>query len=418
MTPAQPLGSPAPLDGSIPQESAVKAVNRSLSLYVHVPFCSVRCGYCDFNTYATEDFGNGVGLASYAQDAIAELEFSVQVQRASGIDPRPFRTVFFGGGTPTKLPAEQLVSILNRARELYGIQEGAEVTTEANPDSVTAEDLKVLAEGGFNRVSFGMQSVVPQTLEVLDRTHTPANVPKAVNWAKAAGLQVSVDLIYGTPGETLQQWEQSLEAAVSYRPDHISAYSLIVEEGTKLWAEIRRGKYEMPDDDLMADMYLAADRILGEAGYHWYEVSNFSTHPGTRSTHNLAYWNNDDWWGIGPGAHSHIAGTRWWNVKHPLAYANRVRAGESPAAAREILSESTQAFERIMLLLRIREGIALEDLRPWHAPQILDEKLKWLSSQGLIDQQALDRQRVQLTLQGRLLGDAVTRELVPDLTTP
>lgn len=412
--PAQPLGAPAPLDGRIPVGSAVFGSERDFSLYVHVPFCSVRCGYCDFNTYATEDFGDGVGLGTYAEDAIAELDFARRVLDESGVPDRPLYSVFFGGGTPTKLPAADLVRILGRAVELFGLEDGAEVTTEANPDSVTREDLFTLKAGGFTRVSFGMQSVVPSVLEVLDRTHTPANVPKVVAWAKEAGLQVSVDLIYGTPGETLEQWEQSVRAAVSYEPDHISAYSLIVEEGTKLAAQIRRGEYTMPDDDLMADMYLLAEEIFTAAGYHWYEVSNYSKTPATRSRHNYAYWRNQDWWGIGPGAHSHVNGTRWWNLKHPVPYANRVRAGQSPAAAREVLGESVRLFEDIMLQVRVIDGLDLARLEETRSPEQVRASLAWLEGQGLIDSDALAAGRVRLTLQGRLLGDAVTRELLPD----
>lgn len=414
--PAQPLGAPAPLDGRIPEGSAVFGSERDFSLYVHVPFCSARCGYCDFNTYATEDFGNGVGLGTYAEDAIAELELARRVLDESGVPQRPLYSVFFGGGTPTKLPAADLVRILSRAVELFGLEEGAEVTTEANPDSVTREDLFTLKAGGFTRVSFGMQSVVPSVLEVLDRTHTPANVPKVVSWAKEAGLQVSVDLIYGTPGETLEQWEQSVRAAVSYEPDHISAYSLIVEEGTKLAAQIRRGEYTMPDDDLMADMYLLAEDIFAAAGYHWYEVSNYSKTPQTRSRHNYAYWRNQDWWGIGPGAHSHINGTRWWNLKHPVPYANRVREGSSPAAAREVLEPSVRLFEDIMLQVRVIDGLKISRLEDTRSTADPEASLAWLEGQGLIEPTARAEGRIQLTLQGRLLGDAVTRELLPDIS--
>ncbi|WP_370592456.1 radical SAM family heme chaperone HemW [Rothia sp. ZJ1223] len=414
MTPAQPLGMPAPLDGMVPQESAIGAEQRTLSLYVHVPFCSVRCGYCDFNTYATDDFGNGVGLETYAQDACAELDFAQQVMRSSALPERKLHTVFFGGGTPTKLPATDLVKILQRAVELFGLEEGAEVTTEANPDSVTAEDLQILAAGGFTRVSFGMQSAVPEVLQVLDRTHTPANVPKVVQWAKDAGLQVSVDLIYGTPGESLEQWEKSVKAAISYAPDHISAYSLIVEDGTKLAAQIRRGEYEMPDDDLMADMYLLAEKHLTAAGYSWYEVSNYASSRETRSTHNFAYWKNQDWWGVGPGAHSHLNGTRWWNVKHPVAYSGKICLGQSPAAAREVLGEKTKNFEDIMLMVRTIEGYSINKLQQVHG-QALDAKLQWLLNQDLVEPEALKNGRLVLTLNGRLLGDAVTRELLPEL---
>lgn len=412
--PAQPLGAPAPLDGRIPADSTVHLSERDFSLYVHVPFCTVRCGYCDFNTYTSQDFGQGVGLASYAQDARAELRFARQVLRDSGAPDRPLFSVFFGGGTPTQLPVADLVSILQEAIDLFGLAEGAEVTTEANPDSVTRQDLFDLKAGGFTRVSFGMQSVVPEVLAVLDRTHTPARVPQVVTWAKEAGLQVSVDLIYGSPGESLVDWEKSVRAAVSYGPDHISAYSLIVEEGTKLAAQIRRGQYSMPDEDLMADMYLLAERIFTEAGYHWYEVSNYAKGPEFRSRHNYAYWRNQDWWGIGPGAHSHMNGTRWWNLKHPLPYAQRVRQGQSPAAARELLDASTRSFEDIMLQVRVIDGLKISRLLDGADHDRVQASLDWLEGQGLIEPEARAEGRVQLTLQGRLLGDAVTRELLPD----
>ena len=422
MAPAQPVGAPAPRDGRIPASCAHGCQNRDFSLYVHIPFCSVRCGYCDFNTYATEDFGDGIGLGTYADDAIAEIFFAARTLEASGVVKRPLHTVFFGGGTPTKLPAYDLVRILKTAIDIFGIEDGAEVTTEANPDSVTYEDLQTLKDGGFTRVSFGMQSVVPEVLKVLDRTHTPENVPKVVAWARDIGLQVSIDLIYGSPSETLEQWEQSVQAAISYQPDHISAYSLIVEDGTKLAAQIRRGEYTMPDDDLMADMYLRAEDLLMQAGYRWYEVSNYSRSEHTRSDHNMAYWRNQDWWGIGPGAHSHINGTRWWNIKHPIPYAHRVRAGESPAAAREVLDSGTRSFEAIMLLIRVREGLPMSELLAVHPAADLGDSLQWLLAQGLIEPDIFTNTgapnpdaSVKLTLQGRLLGDAVTRELLPDI---
>lgn len=416
MSPAQPVGMPAPADGLIRSESVQAGAGKPFSLYVHVPYCSVRCGYCDFNTYAQDDFGDGVNLNTFADEAIAELDFAHSVLQNSAAEITPLHSVFFGGGTPTRIPSTDLVRILQHAVSLFELSSHAEVTTEANPDSVDEEDIRILADGGFTRISFGMQSAVPRVLKILDRTHTPDNVPKVVRWAQQAGLQASVDLIYGAPGETLAEWEQSLRAAVSYHPDHISAYSLIVEEGTKMWARIRRGELDMPDDDAMADMYLLADRILGEAGYQWYEVSNFSTDISTRSTHNLAYWHNVNWWGIGPGAHSHWGGTRWWNVKHPLAYSQRIRQQISPAQAREVLTPNQQHFEDVMLRLRIREGLTLRELQGQNqmSEDQLHQKIQWLEKQGLIEAVEPLNPRVVLTLKGRLLGDAVTRELLPE----
>lgn len=409
MSPAQPEGLPAPSDGQLPASVRDGAEGRTLSLYVHVPYCSVRCGYCDFNTYAADDFGEGVNRFTYAQDAVAELRLAAEILRRQGLPRRPWHSVFFGGGTPTRLDAADLATILQEAVALFGLEEGAEVTTEANPDSVTLEDLRLLREAGFTRVSFGMQSAVPRILEVLDRTHAPANVPKVVQWAKEVGLETSVDLISGAPGETLEEWQASVEAAISYAPDHVSAYSLIVEPGTKLAAQIRRGEYQEVDEDTQADMYLLADRLLAEAGYHWYEVSNWSRSRQSRSEHNLSYWRNQDWWGVGPGAHSHINGVRWWNTKHPLPYSLKVREGLSPAAAREILEPRTRYVEDVMLGVRVAEGFPVERLEPSGR-----ENLEWLVGQGLLDPEALEQGIVRLTLQGRLLGDAVVRDLLPE----
>lgn len=414
MSPAQPLGMPAPAHGLIGADSVAAGAGKPFSLYIHVPYCSVRCGYCDFNTYAQDDFGNGISLETYADEAIAELDFAQKALAESGATVPPLHSIFFGGGTPTRLPSAHLVRILQHAIALFGLEDGAEITTEANPDSVTQQDIGILARGGFSRISLGMQSAVPRVLNILDRTHTPANVPKVVQWAQQAELQASVDLIFGSPGETLVEWEESLRAAVSYQPDHISAYSLIVEEGTKMWVQIRRGEHQLPDDDLMADMYLLADRILGEAGYHWYEVSNFSRDVFTRSKHNLAYWNNVNWWGIGPGAHSHFGGSRWWNVKHPVSYSHRIHEKVSPAQACEMLTPQQQRFEEVMLGLRIREGLRQEILLKDFSQETIQRKLSWLRQEELIENPEESGGRIVLTLKGRLLADAVTRELLPE----
>lgn len=408
MTPsALPLGDPAPADGILPAQAAVGAADRKFSLYAHIPFCAVRCGYCDFNTYTATELGGGASQDAYAETAVREVEFAARALAASGLPPRKLSTVFFGGGTPTLLPAGDLTRILGAAVELWGLEDGAEVTTEANPDSVTRDSLQELRDGGFTRVSFGMQSAVPHVLKVLDRTHKPERVPQAVAWAREAGLNVSVDLIYGTPGESLADWETSVRTALSYGPDHISAYSLIVEEGTKLAAQIRRGQVPNIDDDDHAVKYELADALFSEAGLNWYEVSNWSRTPEDACQHNLAYWRGDDWWGIGPGAHSHVGGVRWWNVKHPTAYANRLDKGESPAAGRETLDADTRAMERIMLTSRLSEGLAIETLSPEARKAIAG-----LIAQELVDPLKAFAGTLVLTLKGRLLGDAVTRALL------
>ena len=410
MTPsALPLGDPAPADGLLPAQAADGAADRNFGLYVHIPFCSVRCGYCDFNTYTATELGGGASQAAYGATAAQEVVFAADALRRSGMPERPMGTVFFGGGTPTLLPAEDLAMILRTAVGQWGLKPGAEVTTEANPDSVTPQSLQLLADAGFTRISFGMQSAVPHVLAVLDRTHTPSRVPQAVKWARDAGLHVSVDLIYGTPGESMADWKVSLEEALSYEPDHISAYALIIEEGTKLAARMRRGEVPPIDDDDHADKYVLADEMMTAAGLSWYEVSNWARTPADECRHNLAYWRSDDWWGIGPGAHSHAGGVRWWNAKHPTAYAQRIAAGESPAVGRETLDADTRYVEDVMLRTRLAEGLDLARLRE---PGRL--AVAGLMADGLVDPRAALTGKVLLTGTGRLLADAVVRRLLPD----
>jgi len=393
-----PDGEPAPIDGSLPDAALAGLSQRRLGVYVHVPFCRVRCGYCDFNTYTATELGGGASQASYADTAIREVDLLARVLRGA---PR-VETVFFGGGTPTLLPAPDLVRMLTAVRDRFGLTEDAEVTTEANPDSVTPESLETLRAGGFTRISFGMQSAVPSVLAVLDRTHDPERVPQAVAWARAAGFeQISLDLIYGTPGETLEQWSRSLDAALACGPDHVSAYSLIVEEGTALARQVRAGVLPMPDEDDLADKYLVADERLTAAGLSWYEVSNWARDDAARCRHNELYWTSQNWLGIGPGAHAHVGGVRWWNVKHPTAYAARLAPGESPAQAREVLDAETQRVERVLLEVRLRDGLPVE---------LVDEaRVAEVVSAGLAD---LVGHRLVLTRQGRLLADAVVRDLL------
>jgi putative oxygen-independent coproporphyrinogen III oxidase len=402
-----PLGDPAPADGALPAGAAAGARDRKFGLYVHIPFCAVRCGYCDFNTYTAKELGSGASQAEYAGTVRQELEFAAAALERSGVPARPISTVFFGGGTPTLLPSGDLAAVLGAAVGLWGLEPGAEVTTEANPDSVTPQSLQELADAGFTRVSFGMQSAVPHVLKVLDRTHTPSRVPQAVRWARDAGLKVSVDLIYGTPGESAADWERSLEEALSYEPDHISAYALIIEDGTKLAARIRRGEVPPVDDDDHAEKYLVADARMQAAGLSWYEVSNWARTPADQCRHNLAYWRGDDWWGAGPGAHSHVGGVRWWNVKHPAAYASRLAAGQSPAAGRELLDADTQYVEAVMLRTRLAEGMPTAELNDAGRTAVAG-----LIADGLVEAPAALRGTLRLTLQGRLLADAVVRTLL------
>ena len=402
---ALPIADPAPADGTLPESVVEGAAARDFGVYLHVPFCRVRCGYCDFNTYTGEEL-RGVKRADYAGQAVAEVAQAASVIEGAGLPPRPVSTVFFGGGTPTLLPVSDLSRMLRAVTETWGLAPGAEVTTEANPDSVDAADLEALAQAGFTRVSFGMQSAVPHVLATLERTHDPERIPLVVRWARDAGLEVSLDLIYGTPGESAQDWRASVDAVLAQQPDHVSAYSLIIEPGTKLAAQIRRGEVPAPDEDLQAELYELADEALTAAGYQWYEVSNWARDD-RRSRHNLGYWLGHDWWGVGPGAHSHVGGVRWWNVKHPAAYAARIESGQSPAAGRETLDAQTQRLERVMLLTRIREGLPISQL-----PASGRIAVAGLIAEQLADAEAALAGRVVLTRRGRLLADAVVRRLL------
>lgn len=400
---ALPLGDPAPPDGALPDDLVIDP-QRDFGVYLHVPFCRVRCGYCDFNTYTAGEL-RGARQDAYADEVLREIALSRRVLADRGA-LRPASTVFFGGGTPTLLPAGDLGRMLAGVRDAFGLMPDAEITVEANPDTVTAAMAAELAAAGVTRMSIGMQSAVPHVLAALDRTHDPAGVATAVAAARGAGLDVSVDLIYGAPGESLEDWRVSVETAVALAADHVSAYALIVEEGTKLARQIRRGEVPAPDDDLQADMYELVDETLAAAGFDWYEVSNWARTPAQRSRHNLAYWRGSDWWGYGPGAHSHVDGLRWWNVKHPAAYAQRLAATQSPAAGRERPDAAARRLEDVLLRSRIAEGLAVSELEGEGRHAVAS-----LIADGLIDGAAAVRGRVVLTRRGRLLADAVVRAL-------
>jgi len=407
-----PIGDPVPSDGSLPDQAGIGADLRSFHAYVHIPFCRVRCGYCDFNTYTSTEL-EGASQSEYAQTLIREIKLSSQILDRGGVAKRPLTTVFFGGGTPTQLPAKDLVAILDTLVAEFGIVAGAEITSEANPDNVDLEYLSALKEGGFTRISFGMQSAVPSVLKTLERTHNPANLPEVISAAKAVGLQTSVDLIYGAPGESIEQWQESLRAAVDLAPDHISAYSLIVEDGTKLARQIRSGELPQPDEDLQADKYEVADKVLAEAGFEWYEVSNWarkSDDADFSSAHNLAYWTSQDWWGYGPGAHSHIGGVRWWNVKHPSAYSAKLLSGQSPAVGRETLDERTRLEERVLLEIRISRGLPVNTAK--QANSDAATLIAGFIADGLVDPGLAFQGMLILTPKGRLLADSLVRKLL------
>ena len=406
MPSALPDGDPVPDDGALPQHALDGAAARPLGFYLHVPYCATRCGYCDFNTYTASELG-GTSRDDYAATVVEEVRLA---RKVLGDDPRQVETVFVGGGTPTLLDPADLGRMLGAIRDEFGLADGAEVTTEANPESVGPASLTALREAGFNRISFGMQSARRHVLRVLDRTHTPGRPEACVAEAREAGFgHVNLDLIYGTPGESDDDWRASLDAALGAGPDHVSAYALIVEEGTQLARRIRRGEVPMTDDDVHADRYLLAEERLSAAGMEWYEVSNWATADdrSARCRHNELYWTGADWWGAGPGAHSHVGGVRWWNVKHPATYARALSEGRSPGAGREVLSAEDRRVERILLELRLSQGCPLDLLASQGA-----EAARRARDEGLLDPAPYEQGRAVLTLRGRLLADAVVRDLV------
>ncbi|WP_281966020.1 radical SAM family heme chaperone HemW [Serinicoccus marinus] len=401
-----PPGEAAPEHGSLPPSALEGMPGRAFSVYLHVPFCRVRCGYCDFNTYTLPELDDGAAPEGYLAAAHGELDVAARVLAPGG--PGPVRTVFVGGGTPTMLSPVALGSLVTGVRDRWGLAPDAEVTTEANPDTITPQVAEQLAAHGYTRVSLGMQSAVPHVLQTLDRTHDPAGVARAVTAVRGAGLQVSLDLIYGTPGESLGDWRTSLEEAVALEPDHVSAYALVVEPGTRLHGQVRRGEVPAPEDDDEADKYELADELLAAAGYGWYEISNWARSPEHRCRHNVAYWNGADWWGVGPGAHSHVGGVRWWNVKHPRAYAGRIGQGLAPVHEREVLDDEQRYAERVLLGVRLADGLPLGALE-----QSGRAAVAGLVADGLVDGRSAVQGWVVLTLRGRLLADTVVHRLLP-----
>jgi len=401
LVPALPAGDPAPPDGALPPSALAGLGTRPFGVYVHVPFCAARCGYCDFNTYVPAGADEP---AAYVAAARAEIRLARQVL---GDGAPPVDTVFFGGGTPTLLAPADLAVLLGEIRGALGLFPDTEVTIEANPETVEPAMLRALRDAGFTRLSLGMQSAREHVLAALDRVHTPGRAVAAAAQARAAGFEhVSLDLIFGTPAETDADWEASLRAALGAGVDHLSAYGLTVESGTRLHALVRGGA-PAPDDDVLARRYRTADALLTDAGLRWYEISNWAAAPDARCAHNLGYWRSADWWGVGPGAHSHVGGVRWWNVLHPRAYAARLGAGRSPAAGREALGPAERRTERIMLELRLAAGLGLDGLGAAARAAAEAE-----AAAGRLDPAALADGRAALTLDGRLLGDAVARALV------
>jgi putative oxygen-independent coproporphyrinogen III oxidase len=395
MSPRLPDGEPAPPDGVLPATALAGLGTRPFGVYVHVPFCATRCGYCDFNTYVP---GDGASPDGFVEAVLAEWALANEVL---GGAPEA-ATVFVGGGTPTLLPVEELARLLAAIPR----RKDAEVTIEANPDTIDLDRLRALRHAGATRISLGMQSAAPHVLAALERTHKPGAAVAAARAARAAGFEhVSLDLIYGTPGEREADWAASLDAVLAAGVDHVSAYALTVEPGTRLHARVRSGRTPAPDEEAQARRYRRADATLRTAGFAWYEICNWAADDGARCAHNLGYWRSHDWWGLGPGAHSHVGGVRWWNVLHPTRYARAAAARTSPAAGRERLTPDQRRTERTLLGVRLSDGLELPQPAPASAR---------LRRDGLLDPAALERGVARLTLDGRLLADRVVRELLSD----
>lgn len=379
----------------------------NLAFYIHIPYCVKRCGYCDFNTYTPAELQLTEGLTqisnSYIDLLVKEIEFARNQVGESVIVP----SIFFGGGTPSLMEASDIKRVITAISKQFKLDPIAEVTLETNPDTVTKEKLKQFYDAGVNRISFGMQSSVSHVLKTLDRTHNPENLPQVTKWASEVGFnEISVDLIYGTPGESKQDWQQSIDSALALPISHISAYALIVEEGTKLAAQIKRGEIAKPDDDLTAEKYIMADKAFTTAGFHWYELSNWAK-PNSQSKHNLAYWLGHNWWGAGPGAHSHINGKRFWNVKHPNLYKQKIEANETVILDSEVLKGSQIESERLMLSIRLPQGLEKNTLNNQQILELTD----YVNS-GHLDQENWNLGRATLTLDGRLIADRIVREIL------
>ena len=391
---ALPEGDPAPSDGKLPNIANLK--NKPFSLYVHVPYCSKRCGYCDFNTYTPSELDRDDQIESWLQSAIKETIFARKIL----VEELTVDTIFFGGGTPSLLEASVIKEFINNVSKHFELKKDLEITLEANPDTITQSKAEDWLKAGINRISLGMQSSATNVLQVLDRTHNPANVLSSVEILKKAGFtNFSLDLIYGTPGESLEDWSNSLKDAIAINPPHISAYSLVIEPGTKMGSQLSRGEIKAVSDDDAADKYQLAEKLLNENGYSWYEISNWAKE-NKECQHNLNYWKGNNWWGIGPGAHSHINGVRWWNQKLPKNWRESLDKDQSPALAREKLTNEQIRNEEVMLLSRLKTGINRSDFDQKNVEKLIEDKLVNDVSGKL-----------ELTLEGRLLADVVFRQL-------
>ena len=376
----------------------------NVGVYVHIPFCQRKCSYCDFNAYA--------GMRSLYEPYTRAVAREISTSRPPISNARA-ETAYFGGGTPSLLPLPMLAEILAACRASFDVSPEAEITLEANPGTVDAGYLHGLRALGVNRLSLGVQSAHQSELDFFKRGHSFADAVEAVKLARAAGLyNLNVDLIYGIPRQTMAMWQETVTSALELAPDHVSMYCLTVEERTTLALWVRRGQAPLPDDDLAADMVLWADEALAAQGLARYEISNWAR-PGLKCRHNLIYWRNAPYLGVGAGAHSSLEGRRFWNVAHPREYVQRIEAGQAPVAGSEDIGRELEMGETMMLGLRLTEGVnwtTFEARFGVAMTGVYSRQLEALQEHGLIQ---VDEIGVRLTQRGWLLGNQVFAEFLP-----
>jgi len=390
--------------------SEIQELLQTVSLYLHIPFCHTRCHYCDFNTYA----GILPLREPYVRALITEVELAGQLAQLTDGAPRRSRTIFFGGGTPSLLTVKQITRLLAACRKAFAVDEQAEITLEANPGTLSFEQLKGLRAAGINRLSLGSQSFDAELLHTLGRIHSPDEIVQALCNARAAGFtSINLDFMFGLPGQTMQQWQTTLDRALALHPEHFSLYSLIIEEGTLFYTWTNEGRIIPGDEDLCADMYEYADERLQAEGYENYEISNWAL-PGHQSRHNLTYWQNLPYLGVGAGAHSFFEGRRFSNILDPQEYITLLNKHQRPEAESELIDRAHEMSETAFLALRTAQGLHLPTFEERFAEpftQFVGMRLRTVEEAGLLEQ---EHEWIRLSKRGRLLGNEVFLRLLPD----
>jgi oxygen-independent coproporphyrinogen-3 oxidase len=400
----------APKTNHKPQTEPIQQMLQTTSLYLHIPFCHTRCHYCDFNTYA----GILPLREPYVRALLTEIELAGKIAQHPDSTPRRSRTIFFGGGTPSLLTVSQITRLLNACFTAFAVDKDAEITLEANPGTLSQEQLAGIRAAGINRLSMGAQSFDATLLQTLGRIHSPEEITQAVHYARAAGFtSINLDFMFGLPGQTMHHWRETLDRALDLHPDHLSLYSLIIEEGTPFYTWTHEGRIIPGDDDLCADMYEYADEILQKAGYMNYEISNWAL-PGQQSRHNLTYWLNLPYIGMGAGAYSSFANRRFSNEREPLAYIKLLKTGRLPEVESEVIERVQAMSETAFLALRTAMGLHLPTFEQRFGEpfsQFAGDRLRTVEDAGLLEQEV---EWLRLSKRGRLLGNEVFLRLLPD----